>query len=1025
MIDLLSHDLYDNVKHLFEQIKEDDEFEFMFFNYRKSNPMSLENYNKLLSYIQSMDDVQHVIALDINFDDLRVTINGQHEINAFMSACQQKNKSSIIVHLYNLFKEQNNGDEHDKKHGGKKRKTKSGGDGTKHIQIMKKIKSKKNVVDIDDFDIRCRLSQEQPVSENELKKLVENGLEFGLRFRYKQRLSAVVYDDKNAIIRFDLTKVQSFDAIKNYSKSVVSHEFEIELQPIVGSNGKIALSNKHLDQIFVESSKIIKMFQQSNFIISNTTKKMVLDKYAQIFDVDFRSNTLYGRQPVSLELRHLTNNLPNKYSVTDKADGDRHMLIIVNNRVYLITTNLFVRYTGFELTTKNKEYENTILDGEYIFILSENKYVFMIFDCLFHKQNDVRNLTLFKRLEHAYDVVNNCFVESMDDMQLYKMYNADKFEMAKICAFHIEELKNSINQLNKMLKRKTKTPIIRVKYFVPVYGISENEIYFYSAALWNLYMYDTSIKCPYVLDGLIYQPLQDKYIVEKTKISNFDYKWKPPEKNTIDFYIEFKRDENGNVVYAYDNTLDDVTENKLYKICYLNVGLKNRSGEVPTYFRNVQNEHFTHLFVDDNKEVVDVEGDIIVDKTVVEFYYNNDPSIDKHFRWVPLRIRYDKTESVMRHQQKYGNNVNIADRIWNSIQKPVLMIDFEMLANSNTFASYSKSLLVKQAEASKVESATSKQIYYQLDTNLAKPMRAFHNWIKNDLISKFAKHKNILDYACGRGGDIQKYYFSRVKFYVGIDVDYNGLFSNGNGAMGRYHALQQKYRDFPKMVFINVDGGTLFNYSAQSSVIKSMSDENKQMLEQYLTGKMLFDVISCQFAIHYFLENELKFNNFCQNIASLININGYFVATAFDEQEVLTLLNNKQSYTLHYTTPDGNKITLFEIVSKFNQDSFKSGLGNAIDVHNAWISEPGVYQQEFLVNKDFLIKMMKQKCRLDLVETKLFSEVFVDKQHEIETMNSKDTFGKNILEYYDKTNELNKLCYNVTNLNRYYVFKRA
>jgi hypothetical protein len=379
----------------------------------------------------------------------------------------------------------------------------------------------------------------------------------------------------------------------------------------------------------------------------------------------------------------------------------------------------------------------------------------------------------------------------------------------------------------------------------------------------------------------------------------------------------------------------------------------------------------------------------------------------------------------MRHQQKYGNNVNIADRIWNSIQKPVLMIDFEMLANSNTFASYSKSLLVKQAEASKVESATSKQIYYQLDTNLAKPMRAFHNWIKNDLISKFAKHKNILDYACGRGGDIQKYYFSRVKFYVGIDVDYNGLFSNGNGAMGRYHALQQKYRDFPKMVFINVDGGTLFNYSAQSSVIKSMSDENKQMLEQYLTGKMLFDVISCQFAIHYFLENELKFNNFCQNIASLININGYFVATAFDEQEVLTLLNNKQSYTLHYTTPDGNKITLFEIVSKFNQDSFKSGLGNAIDVHNAWISEPGVYQQEFLVNKDFLIKMLKQKCRLDLVETKLFSEVFVDKQHEIETMNSKDTFGKNILEYYDKTNELNKLCYNVTNLNRYYVFKRA
>ena len=53
------------------------------------------------------------------------------------------------------------------------------------------------------------------------------------------------------------------------------------------------------------------------------------------------------------------------------------------------------------------------------------------------------------------------------------------------------------------------------------------------------------------------------------------------------------------------------------------------------------------MFLQDG-EARDIEGNIIQDNTVVEFYYNNDPNIPDKHRWVPLRTRYDKTESVQR-----------------------------------------------------------------------------------------------------------------------------------------------------------------------------------------------------------------------------------------------------------------------------------------------------------------------------------------------------------------------------------------
>src|SRR3989304_4849428 len=96
------------------------------------------------------------------------------------------------------------------------------------------------------------------------------------------------------------------------------------------------------------------------------------------------------------------------------------------------------------------------------------------------------------------------------------------------------------------------------------------------------------------------------------------------------------------------------------------------------------NKYIAHLFLE-NGEVRDKEGKIIEDGTVVEFYYDNNPNIPELHRWIPLRTRYDRTESVRRFGKKYGNYINIANKIWRSIKNPVLMDDFITLSNDDVY----------------------------------------------------------------------------------------------------------------------------------------------------------------------------------------------------------------------------------------------------------------------------------------------------------------------------------------------------
>jgi hypothetical protein len=148
------------------------------------------------------------------------------------------------------------------------------------------------------------------------------------------------------------------ETFKRLNVSVPNYELEIEY-------GTKSTSNKKALQIIMkETQTLLKIIQQSNYIITGSMSEKIISYYKNIMMIDpkVHSTSLDGRQPITLEIQHIPEDLPNRYAVTDKADGERNFLIICDNNVYFISTNLHVTYTGIVLPKSLSEYNGSIVE---------------------------------------------------------------------------------------------------------------------------------------------------------------------------------------------------------------------------------------------------------------------------------------------------------------------------------------------------------------------------------------------------------------------------------------------------------------------------------------------------------------------------------------------------------------------------------------------------------------------------------------------------------------------------------------
>lgn len=979
---------------LFSQIGANQELEVK-FNYREKS-LTIDVFQDVLKHLKAVSvdntsELQVKTELDINYnhkegsyDIFRLTVDGLEAINETIKVYATKpNNITFSLLAGKILKSQS---------------------GTLSLMSKDKDKYKDLSFDDDDYNIRCRLSEELQQKPNKKLLNLPEMDKLNISYRFKNRVRLVVEKNDSYQISVDLTSVKSSKSLLKLGTVISTYELELELMKF--NDTKLDSKAKKTFQDYLD--KILMWINKTDYILTEDVKREVLSAYKDLVG-NQDIIRLYSMQPETLSLPKLTDFLANNYGVTDKADGEKCALFTYKKKVYYISNTLGVSYSGIEVKDLG---DNTLAEGEYI---QESKSM-MLFDIMYFEGNDVRGLNLRGRLNKLGILVR---LLNKDSFQ-FEEYNKKDIEIKEVEAFYKKQLEAFIKYLN------TSKPKVERKFFLICQGIHSSEIFRFSTLLM------TMIKNVYYKqDGLIYTGIEQKYTTNAKEIEFVPLKWKPQELNTIDMYIEFVKNESGQIQNVFDNSDPNIGEGVIFRIANLYVGRVKDKKETPTPFMPRERLDVAYFAVS-NDNVRDLEENIVNDKTVLELAYEANDMVPPQYRWKILRTRYDKTYNVQQHQKQYGNNEVVARKIFETIMNPIRYVDLEKLGEDydNYIEIMKQRVSTKLIEVSKQEDA-----YYQFKSNLAQPMKKYHNYVKDilfqyympkELKSGHQKKLTVLDFGIGRGGDILKFYHAGVKEVVGLDPDLNGLFNASDSAFSRYENQRKKKPYFTQMTFIQASMGELLEVDKQLTLFPNMTQQNKEMIKKHLSRQ--YDCINCQFAIHYVFTTD-GFSNLVMNINKLLSEDGYFVATTFDAHLVKEYLGGQKEKSEYFVSDDGVKEVLFTLRDVSIGE--KPGLDQALDFYTPMYMNEGTFQTEYLVYPEFVISEFKKKCNMRLVESQRFRDL-IQKQEQFftETIKTesdqrrKQFFVNDVQRFYEDKSSLNVASKSLSMLYRYYVFQK-
>jgi hypothetical protein len=608
-------------------------------------------------------------------------------------------------------------------------------------------------------------------------------------------------------------------------------------------------------------------------------------------------------------------------------------------------------------------------------------------------------------------------------------------------------------------------------------GAVEENIFELCGRIWAKIMDGTY---PYQTDGLIFTPrhlpvgcnkVSESCATSKKKWA-WSLKWKPPEMNTLDLLVTYKKDDKGRpeIHTSFSNEVLDLgavspvgeadsvsgvvdvglgvggsvvggmTQYRTLVLCcgsdkygYLNPWEDMLQEKWPPALRREEEdgrvsgavgrgaggkrEYYAVPFVGSDpyeptacyaniplyntgKDLVmrttEGAGDFFEDNTIVEFSY--DRSKPAGHRWIPLRVRYDKTAELRDPDpriQNYGNDWTTCDSIWKSLHRPITV---DMITTGNGILDMEK-LTIGGEEG--------ETVYYSRDLgqkryeSATKGLRDFHNlYVKRKLIlggcslgggagvgrrgrgavgrDGGEEGTKLIDFAVGKGGDLNKFIQAGVSFVYGVDIAKDNIQNVMDGICARYLESHRVIgsNKIPWGVFQvgdctrNLRKGEAFGTEKDRVISRGVYGQgakNTAVLERmplvkrvFGWGENGFEVGSCQFALHFFCENATKFHGFMQNLTENMKIGGVFVCTTFDGQrlfEKLRGVSEGDSWTLYGSGVHGGE-RIFQLTKRYAETGFPSdemGLGYGVDVYQESINKTF---REYLVHPEFLKSVM-------------------------------------------------------------------
>jgi ubiquinone/menaquinone biosynthesis C-methylase UbiE len=212
-------------------------------------------------------------------------------------------------------------------------------------------------------------------------------------------------------------------------------------------------------------------------------------------------------------------------------------------------------------------------------------------------------------------------------------------------------------------------------------------------------------------------------------------------------------------------------------------------------------------------------------------------------------------------------------------------------------------------------------------------MNQYHNKIKKIYIDKLAG-ENLLDLACGRGGDLRKWKDNKnIKYVLGYDINERSI-SEANTRL--------KSLNFPK---------------SKKVVFKELD-----LSANVLNCKTKFDTITSFFAFHYFFKNKTALKSITSSIDNCSKSGTKLILALFDGDKINELAE-KSIYKNWTITKQAKKSGIF---------------GNEILVYlkKTILDTPEV---EYIVPPKILEKELL-KIGFVLIESKTFAEVLPNSQ---------------------------------------------
>lgn len=779
-----------------------------------------------------------------------------------------------------------------------------------------------DVLDIPDAKLRVTLRREVPMGSD----FSGAPLDPAAHVRILHRKSWQTHD---GLLRIDLSQVKtrakqhkSFSDILRQSPS-----FELEVEVV---NKKEKNEDKIRKALLSAAEALLIAYQQSPFLLSQPD--------IQRYTVELAPVAGLFINPVTLTRSHLEK-IQRGYTVTNKADGERSLLVVTRDKKLLrMTPSGGITWTG--MTARKDTHVGDVVDGEYL----ADRNLFCIFDIYHFRGTDVRRLPLFTTDE---DILRNPMKS--------RLGCAREFTGDLVKDFAVQTAGIPVR--------------VETKLFLAGEGSSMEE------AIQRIL--DTKFEYP--TDGLIFTPRESPVappaeMMGKTWTSV--YKWKPASQNSIDFLVRFTPSETFDtvlgrrafkgVLYVSRNPGKDIlypceTITGEYQPPKIAEEMRVRTEAqdlVPSPFQPSaprDPEAYNILIPLNERGVpVDEEGKRIEDNTIIECARDVETG-----RWTIMRTRYDKTYQYrVKGRPQYGNYQTVADSIWTNIHVPVTE---EMIRHVATV---------------EVDTTSEDDLYYrdalEARDRVLKDVYAFHNRVKETLYqSSVKKGDTLLELAVGRAGDLHKWRKIQPSKVVGIDISESNLTSPRQGACVRYlseRAAAASVRMPPVLFAVgDMSKPLLEQDNKYLKILAGTEPATTPYLEKF-AGLTEFDAISCQFAMHYACENEETFQVFADNLEK--HGKGVFFGTCMDGAKVYSLLMGKDSHTFR----SGRQV-FGEFTKQYSDgDGWTEEFGKGIVVALESFEKP---VKEFLVPFGRVTDILKEHG-YELAETVMFEETYAN-----------------------------------------------